>query len=109
MQELNKLQDLQDIISEKPAVLVYFYNDNCAPCKSLRPKVVELLNDEFPLMQLVFINSEFREIPAFYGVYDNPTILVFFDRKEYIRESKYVATSKLQIGIERYYKLIFEE
>jgi thioredoxin 1 len=106
--EVSKLNELQSHINDQAAILVYFYNDNCAPCLSLRPKVIELIEKEFPKLKLVFVNSINRELPINYGVYDNPTLLVFFDRKEYIRESKYVAMPQLQKGIERYYKLMFD-
>ncbi len=105
--EVKSLEELQQHISEKPAVLAYFYNDNCAPCLSLRPKIIDLVKEHFPKMELLFVNSEKREIPAHYGVYDNPTLLVMFDGKEYIRESKYVSTAQLHNSISRYYELIF--
>lgn len=106
--ETKSLEELQKHIAEKPAILAYFYNDNCAPCLSLRPKIIELINNEFPKIKLLFINSIQKDIPAYYGVYDNPTLLVFFDRKEYVRESKYVSVVQLQNTIERYYNLMFE-
>ena len=106
--EIQSLEELQENIGNKPAVLAYFYNDNCAPCISLRPKVIEMVNEHFPQLELKFINSDKREIPAHYGVYDNPTLLVFFDRKEYIRASKYVSTHQLAGQIKRYYDMIFE-
>jgi thiol-disulfide isomerase/thioredoxin len=105
--EIKNLEELQQVIADKPAVIAYFYNDNCAPCLSLRPKIIELVDEHFPKIELHFVNSEIREIPAHYGVYDNPTLLIFFDRKEYIRESKYVSVAKLHGDIERYYNLIF--
>ncbi len=105
--EISSLEELQNIINNKPAVLAYFYNDNCAPCKSLRPKVIEMQAEHFPKLELHFINSANTEIPATYGVYDYPTLLVFFDRKEYIRESKYVSTAQLGEKIDRYYKMMF--
>ncbi|MBN2746091.1 MAG: thioredoxin family protein [Bacteroidales bacterium] len=105
--ELNNLQDIQKEITDNESVILYFYNDNCAPCLSLRPKIIELIETSFPLMKLIFINSINKEIPANYGVYDNPTLLVFFDRKEYIRESKYVSVVQLEKSIDRYYSLMF--
>ena len=107
--EINTLEELQTLVAEEPAVLAYFYNDNCAPCLSLRPKVIDMVNEHFPKLELRFINSDKREIPASYGVYDNPTLLVFFDRKEYIRVSKYVSTHQLAEQIQRYYDMIFDE
>ena len=106
--EIESLEQLQELIADKPAVLSYFYNDNCAPCLSLRPKVIDMVDTHFPKLELRFINSDKREIPANYGVYDNPTLLVFFDRKEYIRVSKYGSTHQLAEQIQRYYDMIFE-
>lgn len=106
--EITSLEELQSIISEEPAVLAYFYNDNCAPCISLRPKIIEMVDNNFPKMQLYFVNSDKRKISSNYAVYDNPTILIFFDRKEYIRASKYVSTAQLSDQIMRYYSMIFD-
>jgi thiol-disulfide isomerase/thioredoxin len=105
--EISSLDELQQLIADKPAILAYFYNDNCAPCKSLRPKIIEMKEAHFPALELHFINSDKREIPSHFGVYDNPTLLVFFDRKEYIRVSKYVSTMQLGEQIQRYYNMIF--
>ncbi len=106
--EISTLEELQGIVTNKAAVLAYFYNDNCAPCLSLRPKVIEMVDEHFSKMELKFVNSDKRDIPAHYGVYDNPTLLIFFDRKEYIRVSKYVSTHQLAEQIQRYYDMVFE-
>ena len=106
--EVKNISDFKIEITRNTAVLAYFYNDNCAPCQSLRPKMIKLLQEEFPLVKLIFINSEILEISAHHGVFDKPTLIVFFEQKEYIRESKYVSIVKLQENIERYYKILFE-
>jgi len=41
------------------------------------------------------------------GVYSTPTILVYFEGKEYIRESKYISIQQLEDKIRRYYDMIF--
>ncbi len=105
--EILSLEELQNCIIEEPALLAYFYNDNCAPCLSLRPKIIDMVEKQFPKLTLHFVNSAKSDIPANYGVYDNPTLLVFFDRKEYIRESKYVSTALLSEKVQRYYDMIF--
>lgn len=105
--EISTLEELQKKISDEVALLAYFYNDNCAPCHSLRPKIIEMKEKHFPKLELVFINSDKKEIPSNYSVYDNPTLLIYFDRKEYIRVSKYVSTHQLSEQISRYYDMIF--
>ena len=51
-------QELHEKISQAENMLVYFYNDHCAPCLSLRPTIEELLSRRFPLMDLVYVNAE---------------------------------------------------
>lgn len=108
--ELNALSQIQDAISNDAGLIAYFYSDNCAPCISLRPKVKELLAKDYPKMKLYFINSEkFPKISAEFGIFSNPTLLVYFDRKEYLRKSKYISIPELSQGIDRLYNMMFED
>ena len=103
-----KIQDIEKLITEKAAVLLYFYNDNCAPCKILRPKVQELVQDNFPNIEFRLINAEqFPATSAQFGVFASPALLVFFEGKEYIRESKNISIDELHDKIERIYNMIF--
>jgi len=103
-----QLKDIEHLVADKAAVLLYFYNDNCAPCKILRPKVQELVQDNFPNIEFQLINAEqFPAISAQYGIFASPTLLVFFEGKEYIRESKNISISELHDKIERIYRMIF--
>jgi len=102
------IQDIEKLITENAAVLLYFYNDNCAPCKILRPKVQELVSTDFPEIVFRLINSEkYPATTAIHGVFASPTLLVFFEGKEYIRESKNISISELHDKIERIYNMIF--
>lgn len=119
MENLNSMSDKKEILDAAtlqgqldalPAVLVYFYNDDCAPCISLRPKVESLVKTEFPKMDLFWVNSKATpDIPAAHGIFANPSILVFFEGKEFRRFSKYVSTDELRQAIARYYTLLFDE
>lgn len=107
--EPKTIEDVERLLNEKAAVLLYFYSDNCAPCLSLRPKVVELVCNRFPELKLVFVNSaEHPEIPAKYGAFSMPTLILFFEGKEYNRKSKYMAIPQLAETISRPYKMLFE-
>ncbi len=103
-----ELNDIQNYTKENQAVLLYFYNDSCAPCKVLRPKVQELVEGSFPEMKFILINAEqFPATSASYGVFASPTIVAFFEAKEYIRESKNISISELHDKIDRIYSMIF--
>lgn len=100
--------DIQNRISINQALLLYFYNDSCAPCKVLRPKVQEMIESEFPKMCFILINAEnFPATSAEFGVFASPTIIAFFEGKEYIRESKNISISELHDKINRIYSMIF--
>ncbi len=107
--ELNSLEQLQEAIANDAGLIAYFYSDHCAPCISLRPKVKALLTEDYPKMNLYFINSEkYPQISAEFGIFSNPTLLIYFDRKEYLRKSKYISIPELSQGIERLYNMMFE-
>jgi thioredoxin-like negative regulator of GroEL len=102
------IDSIRKDVAENPAILLYFFNDNCAPCLALRPKVESLVNTEFPKMKLVFINATANpEVAASHNIFGAPTLLVFFDGKEVFRESKYVSVDQMKERIDRYYRLIF--
>lgn len=102
--------DLADKIDTSTALLVYFYNDTCAPCVALRPKVTELINSQFRKMDIEMVNvSEFLELSASYHVFASPTIIAFFEGKETFRVSKYVSIAELRDKILRYYEILFED
>ncbi len=108
--EIIEFKSLQDKIQTIPALLIYFYNDACAPCLALRPKVLSMVTKEFPMMELDFINAAANpEIAGHFGVFSAPTLLVFFEGKESIRESKYISLPELENKIERYYNMLMDE
>jgi thioredoxin 1 len=106
--ELKSTEQAEELMREETAVLMYFYSDSCAPCVSLRPKVIELLEKTFPKMKLAFVNSaSYPLFAAQFSVFSNPTILIFFEGKEYNRLSKYVSISQLKETIGRPYNMVF--
>ncbi len=107
--ELMTLEEIEKHVANETAAMVYFYNDNCAPCHSLRPKVIEMVKNDFPNMKLAFVNTlKYPELPVRYNVFANPTLITFFDGREYKRESKYISIPQLTESISRPYNMIFE-
>ncbi|RLD23118.1 MAG: thioredoxin [Bacteroidetes bacterium] len=105
---MSSVQDVRAKVDSQPAVLIYFKNDNCAPCWVLRPKVRELLEEFFPKVEMIVVDTvEQPEFAGEFHVFANPTLLVFFDGKEYIRKSKFVAIPELQAEINRLYEMVF--
>ena len=108
MIEINTQKELDQLVNHSDAVLLYFYSDACAPCKSLRPKVQELMEEEFGRMKLVMVNAERN--PALAGTHQAfglPVLLLFFEGKEFLRYSKYVSLAELRESVGRIYTLYY--
>ncbi len=100
--------ELKDKVSTSSGIVVYFKNDKCGPCMALRPKVEELLQNEFPKMDFVIVDTVNQPwLASEFNVFANPTILVFFEGREYIRKSKYIGTGELAQEIKRFYEMVY--
>lgn len=110
MKPISNLTEVQKTVKNNPAILLYFYNDNCPPCISLRPKIQRLIDKYFPKMKIVGIDSgKSPSISAHYGIFANPAIITFFGGSESKRYSKYVSVDELRQDIQRQYQLVFDE
>lgn len=96
-------------LTEKfPAVCFYLSTRECNVCKVLKPKVIELIENEFPQINFFYVDlNNAKEIVGQLSVFAVPTILIFFDGKELIRTSRNVSLEQLREQIKRYYHLIF--
>jgi len=108
--ELQSLEEFSRMKQEEPALLAYFSTDACNVCKVLKPKVYELIQDEFPKLKMVYVKSDvLPDVAGQHQVFAAPTILVFFDGREYIRKSRNIGLDELRREIERPYSMIFSE
>jgi thiol-disulfide isomerase/thioredoxin len=106
--EIQSYEEFLKLKEEEPALLAYFSTDACNVCKVLKPKVAELIQSEFPKIKLAYIKSDKSpELAAQNQVFAAPTILVFFEGREYIRRSRNIGIGELQNDIERPYSMMF--
>lgn len=102
-----KLEELQTIIREEVGVLVYFSGENCNVCHALRPKFKELFDKEFPQIKQIYLDAyENSEISAYFQVFSVPTMIIFLDAKEFIREGRLVSLYQLTQKLTRPYEMM---
>lgn len=108
--EIQSFDEFLKLKEEETALLAYFSTEACNVCKVLKPKVAELVKTEFPEMKMVYVRSDvLPEVAAQNRVFAAPTILIFFDGREYIRKSRNIGIGELQQEIDRPYSMIFGE
>jgi thioredoxin 1 len=107
--QLAEIKQVQGAIKNEKALMLYFFNDDCLPCKSLRPKVECLMNSKFQKMKLVWIDSKRNpEIPVAFSIFASPTILVYFEGLEFGRYGKFISLGMLEVNIRRHYHFIID-
>ena len=107
--EIHSLDEFESIKQNSNACMFYFSHKACGVCSVLKPKVEELIQTDFPLLQLYYVDINLSpEIAGQASVFTVPTLAVYFDSKELIRKSRNVGLRELAQAIERPYKLLFE-
>jgi len=101
--------EYESIIRENLGVLLYFSRVTCNVGEALEPKVIKLLEEDFPKIPFYFVDMDKTPtIPVKYSVFVEPTIIVVFDGKETIRKSRIISIGELSDSIDRIYKLAFD-
>ncbi|MDP2339109.1 MAG: thioredoxin family protein [Bacteroidota bacterium] len=109
MKTIHSFPEFEKVLAENDAVLAYFSTEICSVCKVLKPKVSEMLANSFPLMKMIFVESDkLPELAAQNRVFAAPTVVVFFAGRETIRKSRAFGVDELRSEIQRPYSMMFE-
>jgi len=104
---MQTIDQIEKVIQEKTAVMLYFSSPACSVCHVLKPKLIEAIKGEFKLFDSVNIDiSKMQDIAAHYGVFTAPTILIYFDGKEFIRKSRNMSVEEVLSQIRRPYEIM---
>ena len=104
-----KLEEFNNIIQNNSIVLVYLSGEHCNVCKALYPKIETLVNEKFPKIKLIKLLIE--KSPEVFGqnqIFSIPTVIVYFEGKEFIRKIRNFSISELEQEILKPYNLFFE-
>jgi len=103
------LEELQNTIRSEVGVLLYFSGENCNVCHALRPKFKDLFDNEFSQIKQIYLDAhENPEISAHFQVFSVPTMIVFLDGREFVREGRAVSLHKMTEQLKRPYTMMTE-
>jgi len=103
-----ELEQLENEIQSNDAVMVYFSGENCGVCKIIQPKIKTLFTKQFPKIKQIFIEADkFPKTSAQYNIFTVPTVIVFFDSKEFLRQSRHISCEQIEQQLNRTYNLFF--
>lgn len=102
------IESIDTIIKTKPAVMLYFSAPTCNVCHALKPKLLEALDADFKEVEVISIDiSQTQDIPAHFGVFAIPTVLIFLDGREFIRKSRHMSVEAVMSELSRPYEMMF--
>lgn len=104
---MQTIEEVENIIRENLAVMLYFSAPTCNVCKALKPKLVDAIETNFNQFKIVSIDvSETPDISSHYTVFAIPTVLIFLDGKEFLRKSRHMSIAEVVSAIERPYEIM---
>ena len=102
------LEDLQSKVQNTDSVMLYFSGENCGVCKVLQPKIKDAFNENFPQIEQIYIDAQSNpKISAQFGVLSLPTIIVYFEGKEFFKKSRLISLPETIQILNRPYSLFY--
>ena len=97
--------DLEKIINKSSLILIS--TPNCNVCLAIKEKLKRFEKEFIKLNFFEVDINECKEAISFFNAFSAPLILVYFDRKEFIREGRNVSLELLFEKIKKLYKLYY--
>ncbi len=108
MQTVHSLDEYRKLAGEHPACLFYFSHEDCQVCKVLRPKVRQMILDDFPATGFFYVDiRQTPDVAAQHSVLAVPTLILYLEGKESLRVSRHVSLDELHLHFSRWYPLLF--
>lgn len=108
MRRLNNLDDIKKAVKENEMVLLYFSTEDCGICTTLLPKIDTMLLNYTNVLSYHISIDKLPEASGEFSVFTVPTILVYIEEKEVIREARFISVDALEDKLKKYYNMIFE-
>ena len=103
------IEQLNEQIKSNDALLIYFSGTSCGVCKVLKPKIKKKFTEYYPKIKQIEINIDDNiELARQFNIYSMPSILVYFEGKEFFRKERNISVDVLVYEVNRPYGLFFD-
>ena len=110
MKSISSAEEYTNFVKNNRASILYFSTDECNVCKVLKPKLEHFLTEKFPKIEARYINTlHMNKIAAENNVFTVPTIILFFEGKDYLRKSRNINFDEFEEDLKRLYSLFFDD
>ncbi|MBU3113452.1 thioredoxin family protein [Clostridium lacusfryxellense] len=102
MNSLNSIDDIKYFIKENKFVMLYFSSDGCKVCDDILPMIEGLLKKHSKVMSGHVEVQNLPSVASVFGVFTIPTIILFLEEKEILRQVRYINFLELKEQIQRF-------
>ncbi|WP_127590421.1 thioredoxin family protein [Paenibacillus lautus] len=96
LEHLTSIEAIERFIQDHTFSFLYVSRADCSVCHAILPKLRELLT-RFPSISLGHIQAEVvGEIASRYLIFTAPSLLLFVEGKEFLREDRFVQFGELE-------------
>lgn len=106
----DKTNEFEEVLNSNSLLLCYYSFEDCSVCKVLKPKVLDVISDEYPKTNFLYVDiKKHPELAAQNQVFTVPTILFYVDGREHFRLGRNFGLDELRYKIEKIYTLYFQD
>jgi thioredoxin-like negative regulator of GroEL len=103
-------QILNEKVKSSKALMLYVGGEHCGVCKALYPKITQKFAEHFPKIEQLRIDIENeKEFISQLQIFAIPTIIVYFEGKEFFRRSRNISVDLFLNEVERPYEIFMED
>ena len=96
MNTFKTIEELATYIEEQQLVLLFIKTENCGVCDVMLRKVNYVLENYNYVEKIEILLQDMQEIAGRYAVFTGPTVLLFYNGKEILRESRFISLENLE-------------
>ncbi len=105
MQTISSITQI-DQLKSTGALLILFGGAHCGVCQTIKPKIVRLMEEQFPDIALVYVDCEQSpDICAQHSVFSLPVIKMYIEGQMYFELVRGFSLMELTSQVDRIYRL----
>ncbi len=110
MQNIETLEQLDELKQTEEGLLILFGGKDCNVCHSIKPKLIELMEEHYPKIKLEYVDCHVvTDICSQNSIFSLPTLQVYFTGQRFIEEVRSFSLQKVMQDLERPYSMVFAD
>ncbi len=106
MDVLSNQNQYESYVNRYALTVVQFGAENCLPCSAIREKITSWAHSREKTGSLYVSVEKFPALAAQFGIFSVPTVLVYAQGKQTVRESGYFSLEQILEKADGYYDLL---